>query len=417
MSEPQLAKYLDYREIEIKEAMSSFSKPSMSEGFGDKNSGKISSYRIRSRMASNYLIPFYALKTVKDENRIKPIIEKKIHEITKEDLLNLDKFSPKFERIIKNINSHPSQLSVIYSEFVTTGINLMSLVLEAKGFIYWHKKPNKTNLDEFDLDLSKNAKDKKGGAPKPKNQTTFVRTYAIISGDVPFIERTRIIKVFNSKANITGEIISVLLISKSGAEGITLKNVRDIHVMEPFWNWSRVEQVIARVSRMGSHLDLPEKDRTIQPYIYISVYPSHYKPAIEIEERSTDEELLFNALANKKINEQFELAMIESSIDCSINKKKLNISDDRLICHLCVPDNKTLYTTDINQDIKVNNCKPLVSEEIETKKITIDGNAYHYTQDGNTIKIFEYDNSIGKYIEMKRSNPLYSDITKKILKF
>jgi superfamily II DNA or RNA helicase len=385
MSYQQLEKYLEFRDIEIKEESNSFGV--QSEGFANKENDKISSYRIKSRIASNYLIPFY----VKDKN---------IYNITKEDLLNLDKFSPKFKKIIDNINLNPDKLSVVYSEFVNTGINLLARVLEAKKYVYWHKKDIEVN--EFDLDVKK-------GIPN--------KTYAIISGDVPQVERTRIIKAFNSKDNISGKNISVLLISKSGAEGITLKNVRSIHIMEPFWNYARIEQIIARVARIGSHSDLPEKDHIIQPILYTSVYPNKFKPVIKEEVRTTDQELLFKSLNNKKIITQFEQALIEASIDCSINKSKLGIPDKRLACHLCIPDDKMLYTDDIKQDIKMNNCKPFVLEELKTKKITIDGNVYNYTKDGHKIKIYNYDDKIGSYIEMNKNNPLYSLITIKLLKF
>ena len=65
----------------------------------------------------------------------------------------------------------------------------------------------------------------------------------------------------------------MILISSSGAEGISLKAVRQVHVMEPFWNYIRVDQVLGRAARMESHIDLPESERNVEQYLYLSMLP------------------------------------------------------------------------------------------------------------------------------------------------
>ena len=65
----------------------------------------------------------------------------------------------------------------------------------------------------------------------------------------------------------------VILISSSGAEGISLKCVRQVHVMEPFWNYIRVDQVLGRAIRMKSHITLPENERNVEQYLYVSMLP------------------------------------------------------------------------------------------------------------------------------------------------
>ena len=41
-----------------------------------------------------------------------------------------------------------------------------------------------------------------------------------------------------------GEIIKVIMITAAGAEGISLKNTRYVHIMEPYWHPVRTDQVI-----------------------------------------------------------------------------------------------------------------------------------------------------------------------------
>ena len=49
-----------------------------------------------------------------------------------------------------------------------------------------------------------------------------------------------------SSNNLYGEIIKVLMITASGAEGISLRNVRFVHITEPYWHPVRMQQVIGR---------------------------------------------------------------------------------------------------------------------------------------------------------------------------
>ena len=71
--------------------------------------------------------------------------------------------------------------------------------------------------------------------------------------------------------NLRGELASVLMITQSGAEGISLKNVRRVLIMEPFWNMVRMDQVIGRAVRTESHVELPANEQNVEVYIYTSV--------------------------------------------------------------------------------------------------------------------------------------------------
>ena len=65
--------------------------------------------------------------------------------------------------------------------------------------------------------------------------------------------------------------------SSAVAEGIDLKRIRHVHIMEPFWNYARINQVETRAIRYMSHADLPENEQTVQTYIYLSDYPLFMK--------------------------------------------------------------------------------------------------------------------------------------------
>jgi hypothetical protein len=87
-----------------------------------------------------------------------------------------------------------------------------------------------------------------------------------------------------------------------------------------------------------------------------------------------------------------------------------------------MPNNKKLYSRDILQDINVNVCNPITDIEISAKKIKYGDKTYYYTDaassiTGNALIIYKYDDNVGKYVELNKNDPIYADITKKILGF
>ena len=72
--------------------------------------------------------------------------------------------------------------------------------------------------------------------------------------------------------NMYGEVIHLLMISSSGAEGIDLKNVRYVHITEPYWHPVRIDQVIGRAKRICSHKDLPEELQNVTIFMYLLSY-------------------------------------------------------------------------------------------------------------------------------------------------
>ena len=77
--------------------------------------------------------------------------------------------------------------------------------------------------------------------------------------------------------NLRGEICTILLTTRTGAEGIDLKNVRQVHIIEPYWNPVRLSQVEGRAVRVGSHLELPESERQVDIYKYASTITEQQK--------------------------------------------------------------------------------------------------------------------------------------------
>ena len=60
-------------------------------------------------------------------------------------------------------------------------------------------------------------------------------------------------------------------------EGVDFKNVNQLHILDPWWNDSRMQQIIARGVRLCSHKDLPPEKRFVDVFIHISILGSFEK--------------------------------------------------------------------------------------------------------------------------------------------
>lgn len=287
---------------------------------------------------------------------------------------------------------------IIYSQFVDSGVGLLGKILEHYGM---------KNI--------KSVEDAIGSKPKEG-------AFAIISGDVPPDVRTELLKIFRSKNNIKGDVISLLLITATGAEGITTKNVRHVHALEPYWHWARMAQLFARAVRMYSHVDLPLAARTVQPYIYLSDYPTTPKGAIAAEavekqkllEETTDVNLYNKSVSRQILIDSFLKAIQSVSIDCLIHSK------DKSSCHRCAPTDEPLFLDDLDKDIKTPSaCQPITEEKVKAKSVKLDDKEYMYSVDKSKppkIHIFELDPSLGGYIEIMEDHPDYFTIRNAIAK-
>jgi superfamily II DNA or RNA helicase len=205
-------------------------------------------------------------------------------------------------------------------------------------------------------------------------------SHAIFSGKQNEEEKTQILADFNSGK------IKILLITKSGTEGLDLKNVRHLHIMEPYWNFSLIQQVIARGVRYKSHASLDPSLRNVQVYIYLSDYNDADLSAIKARERTekiektTDIQLFTNALKNQEMIYKFLKLIASTSIECKFFNKGNNYE-----CYTCQKTGQKMFIEDIYTDMKMsNNCKQ--SKQVEAHELIIDDIKY-YATDENVYRL------------------------------
>ena len=174
----------------------------------------------------------------------------------------LKQYSPKMWAIIQNLkNPQYKGLHLLYSAFRTLeGIGIFKEVLVSQGFQEF--KLSKVN-GIWDFDSSFQLDGRPCFVLYTGTEDVEMREIMrnIYNGDcnppnVPENISIRLREVASN--NLYGEIIQLFMITAAGAEGINLKNTRYVHMMEPYWNFVRLEQVMGRARRIKSHIYLPK---------------------------------------------------------------------------------------------------------------------------------------------------------------
>ena len=182
--------------------------------------------------------------------------------------------------------------------------------------------------------------------------------------------------------NQTGQLCRVFMITGAGAEGLSLKNVRRVHIMEPYWNKVRTDQVQGRAIRICSHMELPYdpnpilNQRKVDVYTYISVFPEGAevnlnetikKSDISPEGKIVTTDQFIYALAGRKeaLSKDFLTITQQMAVDCP-----LNVTENKVDC-LGIRLAREVTKSDFFYDPRLD--KDLGTEErvrFETKKKT-----------------------------------------------
>jgi superfamily II DNA or RNA helicase len=146
--------------------------------------------------------------------------------------------------------------------------------------------------------------------------------YSFISGDLTPDQR----ELFKNKINSGAS--KILLISRAGGEGLNLKEIRNVIIMESNWNPATDEQIIGRAVRKFSHSKLPKDQQNVRIYRYIMKKPAY---ASDDKIKSVDE-VLYDLSYNKKLpeNNKFMELLIKASIEN--NNCKLLVPENEQNC-------------------------------------------------------------------------------------
>ena len=240
-------------------------------------------------------------------------------------------YSSKIKSILDNIeNEETGKVSdgviLIYSQYIDSGLIPMALALEEMGFTRYGQgvKPlfkNKPS-EVVDVTTMKPPADKKKFMPA---------RYAMITGETRLSPNNDFeVKGLTGEDNKDGHKIKVVLISKAGSEGIDLKFIRQVHILEPWYNMNRIEQIIGRAVRNFSHKDLPFEKRNVEIFMYGTILGDNKEEAADLYVYRVAE---YKAIQIGKVTRVLK----ETAVDCIINHDQTNFTQDNFSNQLKAP--------------------------------------------------------------------------------
>lgn len=266
------------------------------EGLDDNNLNKMEGFHSGDilDLPNNFFIGARMISNIAFPN--KGVTEDGYNSLTRKHIQNLETYSTKFHKLLTKVKSATGPV-FIYSNFKEYGgIKTFVKILEESEF----------------KNYAKHGEGRK--------------RFAVWSGDSKYEMKEEMKNVFNQKENFNGSKLKIILGSPSTKEGISFINVQQVHILEPYWNYSRILQIMGRAVRYCSHKQLPEEKRVVKVYIYIATHP--------FEKLTIDEYIMKLAIQKNKIIEQFETALKESAVDCQLFKYGNVFPGENLVCEV-----------------------------------------------------------------------------------
>lgn len=244
---------------------------------------------------------------------------------------HLHKYSSKIANICDTI-SRSRGIVLIYTQYIDGGIVPMALALEEMGFTRTgtgqHVQPLFKKLTSRSVGVRKavdplNAVDLRPFSEMGKEGFSQAK-YMILSGDKYFSHNnTDDIKIATNADNVDGKNVRVILISKAASEGLDFKCIRQVHILDPWYNMNRIEQIIGRGVRNQSHCKLAFKDRNVEVYLHATTLSNK---TIECADLYVYRYAEKKAVAIGEINR----IMKTVAVDCVLNIRQTHFTDERL---------------------------------------------------------------------------------------
>lgn len=201
-------------------------------------------------------------------------------------------YSSKFG-LITSILDQSTGVVFVYSNVVESGAQLFAMCLEEHGY---QSYSGSSLLKETSGEVPKGSKGK----------------YVMFTSEISDAEIRRTLVQLKKPENVDGSIIRVVIASPKVSEGVDFRFVRQIHVLDPWFNMSRIEQVLGRGMRTCSHSMLPFEHQNCTVYLHVCRYPD--------SEQETVDEYIYRNYVEEKASRiaKVKRIVMESAMDCDL---------------------------------------------------------------------------------------------------
>ena len=210
----------------------------------------------------------------------------------------LKQYSSKFAKVIEIIEKSTG-IIFVYSNYVESGAQAFAMCMEEHGY---------TNAVGTRL-LEKTSEEVQPGKGK----------YILFTAETSDMDLKRSLMMIKSPENVRGELVKVIVASPRISEGVDMRYIRQIHVLDPWLNMSRIEQVVGRGIRTCSHQMLPFEEQNCTIYLHICRYPNS-------KQETVDEYMYRNFVETKATRiAPVKRVLMESAMDCELQQTVNNL--------------------------------------------------------------------------------------------
>jgi hypothetical protein len=265
----------------------------------------------------------------------------------------IGKYSVKMHTILDYIRRSEGVI-LIYSQYIEGGIIPMALALEEMGFIrYSEKSGGADNImyrggadDPASVDVRTLGTHGAKAAHADRGQLMPAR-YAMITGNPRLSPDNAFdIKGLTGENNKDGHVVKVVMVSVAAAEGIDLKFIRQVHILNPWYNMNRIEQIVGRAVRNFSHKDLPFEKRNTEILMHGTIIPD------AIDETA---DLYMYRIAEAKAIPIGRTAreLQKGAVDCILNHEQTNFTQEKIAAAMKAPVTQELASGVVLRDFKI----------------------------------------------------------------
>ena len=240
---------------------------------------------------------------------------------------NLKYFSIKFYKALRKINKLVAgkkgpRTAFVYSNLVRVGIEIFQEILLTNGYLEYNENPNTYKIKPTTRCYYCGKPHSEHLEKKDDSHSFNPATFVVVTGSsteesaeiIPEEKQYILNSIFSSLDNINGKNIKLVLGSKVMNEGLSLKYVGEVHILDVYFNLGRVDQVIGRAIRHCSHYAMMSKEN---PYPEVKVYKYAVSTGAEL---SSEEELYKKAELKYLLIKKVERALKEVAVDCPLNR-------------------------------------------------------------------------------------------------
>lgn len=222
----------------------------------------------------------------------------------------LAEVAPKISSIVKTVLVSTG-VTLCYSRFVWSGAVPLAIALEHAG-LERYGAPNLLKMSGTDKDILREG--------RGRGSYIIVTGSAEVGGDADAQ-----IAAARATSNVDGADIRVVIVTTKASEGVDLRFVRAIHILEPWYNLQRLAQIIGRASRHCSHALLPAPKRNFTLFLHACTGVPATKARGTRRERETLDLRAYRISESKQGRiDAVQRLLMGGAFDCALNRTRID---------------------------------------------------------------------------------------------